>query len=184
MTPPKRVRFIALLSGVVGVIVVALIVLLATRDSNQATTFQSPLLGRPAPVMAGVTLQGPVINLANAKGHVVVVNFFASWCPPCQQESPQLSAFAYDQTKITNGAQMLGVVYNDSNTAMKAFIQQQGIGYPVLTDPQGNTANRWGVSSPPTTYIVAASGRVVAAYVGPLTAKQLDAAVKPYVGVH
>jgi cytochrome c biogenesis protein CcmG/thiol:disulfide interchange protein DsbE len=169
-----KFRAVALAAGFLGLLCIGLIVLLATRSSSQATSFESPLLGRPAPLTAGQSLQGQDIDLAQAKGRVAVINFFASWCPPCQSESAQLSAFAYDQSKRAEGAVMFGVVFNDSNAAARAFVVSHGVDYPVLIDPRGAIANRWGVSSPPTSFLVAADGTVVKAYVGPLSAAQLD----------
>ena len=163
-----------MVSAALGVVVIALIVLLATRTPSQATEFTSPLLGRTAPVTVGTTLQGPTIDLAKAKGRVLVLNFFASWCPPCQTEASQLAAFAYDQSKKANGAQMVGVVFNDADAAARSFVVSYGVNYPVLVDPKGEIANSWGVASPPTTFLVEPDGRVAKAYVGPLTARQLD----------
>lgn len=180
MTKARRIGLRLALLGLVGAVLVVLIVVLATRPSSQSTSFQSPLLGRNAPPTAGVTLQGPTFSIASAKGRPVVLNFFASWCPPCQEEAPQLSAFTYDQSKLSDGAKMVGIVFNDSTSAMESFIKAQGVNYPVLTDPRGLLGNEWGVSSPPTTFIISPSGRVVKALVGPTTASQLDKAVAQF----
>ena len=177
MTKGRRIGFRLGILGLVSAVLIVLIAFLATRPSSQSTSFQSPLLGRIAPPTAGVTLQGPTFSLASAEGRPVVINFFASWCPPCQEEAPQLSAFTYDQSKLTDGAQMVGIVFNDSISAMESFVKVQGVNYPVLTDPQGLLGSEWGVSSPPTTFIISPSGRVVKALVGPTTASQLNKAV-------
>jgi len=175
----KRRRTIAIVAGVVAAVLIALVVLLATRGTSQATVINSPLLGKPAPTTAGVTLKGSEIDLASYRGRPVVLNFFASWCGPCQTEAPQLNAFAYDQSLKAQGAQMIGVVFNDADSAAKSFAESQGVTYPLLTDPGGAIANRWGVASPPTTFIVSGDGKVVEELVGPVTAKQLDRIVAP-----
>jgi cytochrome c biogenesis protein CcmG, thiol:disulfide interchange protein DsbE len=179
---PARLRHVVAWVAVgLAVVLVALIVLLASRTGSQATPYASPLLGRPAPSTAGATLSGGRFDLAEHRGQVVVLNFFASWCPPCNQEQPQLNAFAYDQSQAAHGASIVGVVFNDADAAAASFAAAKGVTYPVLKDPAGATANTWGVASPPTTFVVDARGRVVKALVGPLSASQLDALVAPYV---
>jgi len=180
VSPARRVRIVAIVSASVAVVLVALIVLLATRSPSTAVAFESPLLSHPAPATKSLTLDGKPLDLSSYKGRAVVLNFFASWCQPCQTEAPQLSAFTYDQAKLANGAAMVGVVFNDSNAAAAKFAASNGVNYPILVDPGGRVANGWGVASPPTTFIISPSGEVVAALVGASTAIELDRAVAPY----
>ena len=75
----------------------------------------SPLLGHPAPALSGTDLNGGALfSLTLLRGHYVVVNFFASWCVPCEQEAPDLARFHYDQLHSPDGADMVSVVYNDT----------------------------------------------------------------------
>ena len=164
----------------VGVVLVALIVLLATRNPSQATTFESPLLSKSAPVTKGTTLTGSTFDLSAEKGHVVVLNYFASWCPPCKTEQPQLNAFAYDQRQLATPAVLVGVIFNDENSAVAKYAAQTGVNYPIVKDPGGSLASSWGVASPPTTFIIDPQGVVVEALVGPLTADELDKKVAKY----
>lgn len=177
--PPRRrpahwVRWITL-AAVIVLVVVAVVA--ATRPSVQATPFQSPLLGQRAPAVVGRDLKGRPVDLAQYRGRWVVLNFFASWCPPCGQEEPNLVAFAFQQQHQAPGAVLLGVVFHDADAAARQFMTVDGAQWPALPDPGGVIANAYGVGSPPTTFLIDPRGIVAGALEGPLTARQLDDAL-------
>ncbi len=172
--PPRRhlTRWVA---GGVLVVLVAVSVVAATRPSSQATQVQSPLVGHRAPLLSGTTLAGRAFSLAGERGHYVYVNFFASWCPPCQEEEAALVDFAFRQSREgADGARMVSVVFNDTVSDARRFVTDWGIRWPVVPDSQGAIANRYGVGSPPMTFLVDPSGVVVGTWVGPVTVAQLD----------
>ena len=160
--------------GVLAV-VVALSVFLATRSPVDATVAPSPLLGRMAPAIDVAQLGGGHFNLAHERGKVVVVNFWASWCAPCVQEAPELSTYAWQHRN--QGVVVVGVVFNDTLNAATAFARHYGSLYPSVVDTGGTIANAYGVTSPPTTYIIDRHGRVAATLLGATTARQLAAVV-------
>jgi cytochrome c biogenesis protein CcmG, thiol:disulfide interchange protein DsbE len=171
---PRRhvTRWVA---GGVAVVLVAVAIVAATRPSQQATQVESPLVGHQAPALSGTRLSGGRFSLASERGHYVYVNFFASWCSPCQQEEPALQDFAFRQSRDgSQGARMVSVVFNDTVGDARRFVSDWGIGWPVVPDSGGTIANRYGVGSPPMTFLVDPSGVVVGSWVGPVTVAQLD----------
>ncbi len=157
-------------------LVVGLSVLLATRHPvNDATSAPSPLLGRAAPALVGPELGGGRFDLAHLRGQVVVVSFWASWCGPCVREAPALSTFAWAMRH--RGVRVVGVVFDDTVGAARAFSRHYGSLYPSVIDPGGQIASRYGVTSPPTTYVIGPRGTVAAELLGPVSAAQLRAAV-------
>lgn len=169
-------RHLVLIVAVVALAaVVGLSILLVTRQPVSATSVPSALLGRAAPDISGRQLTGGSFSLRAERGKIVVVNFFASWCGPCQVEEPNLITFAWQQR--LKGVAVLGVVFNDTIDAAKAFDAKYGTRYAAVADPNGSMAFHYGVTSPPSTFIIDARGRVVAEYLGPLTTAQLDSAV-------
>jgi cytochrome c biogenesis protein CcmG/thiol:disulfide interchange protein DsbE len=176
--PPARRRHTA--RWVAAVVLLALVVVAivaATRPSYQATQAASPLVGQPAPALSGGTLlNGKAVSLADERGRYVFVNFFASWCTPCQAEEPHLITFANQQrTRGAAGAAMISVVFNDSVASATKFVEQWGPQWPSVPDRGGSIANAYGVDSPPTTFLVGPNGRVVGdPLIGPATVSQLD----------
>jgi cytochrome c biogenesis protein CcmG/thiol:disulfide interchange protein DsbE len=150
-----------------------LVAVLATRPPAAATEVDTPLLGRPAPALAGTTLDGSFFDLAALRGRWVVINFFASWCPPCQQEEPALVAFAR-QHRGPQSPALVGVAYDDTVSAAQRFMAGAGAGWPALADPGGTMAVDYGVRAPPETFIVSPAGLVVVHLDGPVSTSQLD----------
>jgi cytochrome c biogenesis protein CcmG/thiol:disulfide interchange protein DsbE len=175
MTERRRRHLIRWVAGAVLAVVVVVGIVLATRTPQGATAVQSPLLGHRAPAFSGSDLStGAPVSLATLRGHYVVINFFASWCVPCQQEAPDLSRFSYQQTHATNGADMVSVVFHDTTGTARSFLRQNGDLWPAVSDPGGTIAQEYGVTAPPTTFVVNPSGRVTAVLDGPATQKDLN----------
>ncbi len=171
----RRVAFWIATAVIVGFVVLA--VVLATRPPVQAFQADSPLLGRLAPQFSGTTFNGGTVKLSQFKGRYVFVNFFASWCPACQSEEPNLVAFNFQQQETPNGAALVSVDFRDYLASARQFVATYGARWPAISDPGGKIANAYGVGSPPTTFLINPKGVVVTVLVGPLDVKQLDASL-------
>jgi cytochrome c biogenesis protein CcmG/thiol:disulfide interchange protein DsbE len=160
-------------AGIALVACAALIALLATSPAQTVTEVDTPLVGQTAPALAGPTLSGGSFNLEAWRGRWVVVNFFASWCAPCQQEQPELVAFAYAHRSPADAA-LVGVVFDDSASTARDFMRSTGGTWPAVVDAGGQIALNYGVRGPPETFIVSPAGIVVAHFDGPMTNASLD----------
>jgi thiol-disulfide isomerase/thioredoxin len=115
---------------------------------------------KPAPQVQGSTVDGGTFDLASVRGHVVVVNFWASWCAPCRLEAADLEA-VHLSTK-DSGVDFVGVDIRDVRDEAKAFVAGR-VTYPSLFDPAGRVALRFADVPPmtlPATLIVDKAGRV------------------------
>ncbi len=126
---------------------------------------RSVFIDRPAPVVPGTGLDGvPLLTDADLRsGEVTVVNFWATWCPPCRAEHPVLMRMASD------GVRVAGINIMDDDAKALAYLADEGNPFlAVATDPKGRNRVEWGVTAPPETFIIRGDGTVAFKFVGPL----------------
>jgi len=119
----------------------------------------------PAPELKAQDLAGATKTLADYRGKVVLLNFWASWCPPCLREMPSM-----ERLRIRMAGRPLAIVALDSaETAdeVNGFLSKMKLGFPILLDPDGSNTKRWKVFALPTTFLLDASGRVRYVLTGP-----------------
>ena len=141
--------------------------------SAASRTAHSPLLGKPAPEVAGRTIDGEQVSLADYRGRWVLVNFFATWSVPCRTEHPELIAF-HQRHRFLGDAEVVGVVYSDSTEEVLDFRRREGGEWPIREDPKGRIAVDMGVSGVPDSFLVSPDGMVVSRLVGGVRAAALD----------
>ncbi len=126
------------------------------------------------PPVLGATLDGSSLDVASLRGKVVVLNNWASWCGPCQDELPVLSALA---STAGRGAAFVGLDVKDTDEAARAMVSKVGVPYPSIVDRDGRTlATLPGVppAALPSTLVIDRQGRVAARVVGAVQAGQLE----------
>lgn len=171
-TGPVRTK--GLLQGVAAVVLVALVLLLAVgvRGSLGGSSFVSEIRDGTRPAAPDFALPaldgGETLTLASLRGTPVVVNFWASWCPPCQDEAPLLQQIAEEEA--AGGVAFVGVSYNDTSDDARAFARRYGLGYHLVRDGDDRVSRAWGVSGPPETFVLDAQGRAVAHFYGAIDA--------------
>ena len=122
------------------------------------------------------SLTGEKITLSDFTGHVVVLNFWATWCPPCRAEIPDFQA-AWDKYK-DNGVVFLGVSIDQNKSDVESYIKDSGVTYTILLDLTNQVAGLYGISAIPTTFILDVDGSVLFSQVGSMTIDQLSAQIE------
>lgn len=137
---------------------------------------RSVLIGREAPVLPATGLpEVPVLTDADLRtGEVTVLNFWATWCPPCRAEHPVLLEMA------GRGIRVAGVNMMDDDAKATAYLAEEGNPFlGVATDPNGRNRVEWGVTAPPETFIIDGEGKVLFRFVGPLVGTDYEARFVP-----
>lgn len=116
---------------------------------------QRDMPGGAAPALQGTTLAGQPYRLPAHPAQPMLVHFWASWCPVCRAEQASIDAIAHDDASVITVAMQSG-----SPDEVARHMQQQGIDFPVLNDPDGSIAQAWGVHAVPASFIIGTDGRI------------------------
>ena len=114
-------------------------------------------------------LDGGTATVEGFLDRPVVLNFFASWCPPCITEMPALEAISQQRPDVG----FVGLAYNDTPTRAREIVADTGVTYPTGVDPDSAIGNAYGIQNMPTTLFIAADGEVAYQHTGGLTADQI-----------
>jgi cytochrome c biogenesis protein CcmG/thiol:disulfide interchange protein DsbE len=163
-----RLSIVGWASG--GVLAAVLLAALSWGLSHPADQAPRSLVGRPAPELSVSTLDGATVRISDLKGRPLVLNFWASWCPPCREEDPALKAAAQ---RLAGQVQFVGVDIQDQSAAARAYAADQRQPYPVGPPASGSYVD-YGVTAPPETFFIDGKGIVVAKFIGPLDPATLD----------
>ncbi|MFP2929264.1 TlpA family protein disulfide reductase [Pyxidicoccus sp. 3LG] len=132
--------------------------------------------GQPAPAFSLRALDtGEKVSLDDLKGRPVVINFWASWCGPCQMEHPVLE---WGSRQFGSQAVFLGVVFEDTEDNARRFLQRHGASFPQLMDPRSRMAVDYGVAGVPETYFIDPQGRIAGKHVGPIDPQTLTTRIR------
>ncbi|MFZ3587795.1 TlpA family protein disulfide reductase [Bacillus sp. DJP31] len=187
----KRIIAISILLGLIGYTIYTQVWVKTTQEtanvvqSSQTTNpfnpneklgtaiQKGPLLNKQAPDFTLETLDGKDVTLSELKGKKVFINFWASWCPPCLKEMPEIQAFSDQNPDII----VLAVDFRNtekSDEAVQEYITENKYTFPVLLDRTGSVGNAYKVLTLPTSYFVNTKGVIQYKYIGPLTIENLE----------
>ena len=174
----QRYTFIGIALFIVGIM---LVLWVALQPSGGATAVSAPSQsleqGKSAPAFTAAALSGGQTALADYDGDVIVVNFWATWCPPCKAEMPGINNF-YERYQA-DGLVVLAVNAKENESLVRPFIESSGFTFPVLLDPVGEIVNQYQVRSFPTTVIIDRDGIVRHIQVGMISEAELEAIIAP-----
>lgn len=173
-----------------GMLAVALLavaaLVLAGRLVGQPSTTAAVVVegvaavGRPAPRVELPGMRGGQLRLADLRGRPVVLNFWASWCPPCLAEMPE---FERVHRRLGDRVAFLGVNQRDQPGAAERLARSTGVTYPLAVDPAGRAFDAFGGLGMPTTVLIRADGTVADIFAGQLDETLLRERIRSALGV-
>lgn len=183
--PSRPVKRPGLTTTVVLVLVALLagLIVYGVANSGQDTSIDSAVKRGERPTAPGANVSLPTLDgrsrksLAELRGKVVVLNFWASWCDPCREEAPILQR-AHERLQKDGDGTVLGVTYKDFADESRAFERKLGITYPSLRDDKLELAPEFGTVRLPETFVLDARGRIAAVSRGQIEEEFLTGAIE------
>lgn len=146
-------------------------------DRQETVPGSAPSAGEIAPAFSLKDISGNVVNASNFQGRPTVINFFATWCPPCREEIPGF-VDVYNKYK-DEGFELVGISLDtDTRGNLPVFVMNNRIGYRILMGDLATARAYGGVSSLPTTFFIGKDGRIKNVHVGYLDQETFDREVK------
>lgn len=180
-TNRRSTAFITLIAAGIFLLGAALIPLLANAQQkaldNSAPIFPPTTIEYPVPQLALTDLQGNSVSIDDYRGQVILVNNWATWCPPCKTEMPELQA--YYSTHAAQGFAVIAIESGEPADQVISFVHEYGISFPVWLDLQGAALeifNNWNL---PSSYVIDRDGIVRLSWTGPINQPTLEQYVTP-----
>jgi len=172
-------QFIPLVIIGVGLIVLGLVVIkvLTSGGLSSEYTVVPSAVNFPAPDLTLNDLAGRKVTLSDYRQQIVLINNWATWCPPCKAEMPVL--IKYFKAHSNQGFMLLGIEAGDPEEDVESFIEEFGIDFPVLLDPNNKSLIAFHNDSLPSSYVVDHNGSVILAWTGPINQAMLEKYLTP-----
>ena len=145
-------------------------------EAASATTAQ-PRVNFRAPALTLAALDGKKISLDDLRGQVVLVNFWATWCPPCRAEMPEIQN-AYEKYRA-QGFTVLGVDVAEDEATVASFVQEFKLTFPILLDRDTSVTKRYQVNGLPTTFFIGRDGVIRAVNLGAMNRAYIESQLAP-----
>ncbi len=169
--PRRPVRFAAIFSA-----------LLAVLPGLAVARAQHTLVNRPAPQFARTDLQGARVDLAQDRGNVILLNFWATWCAPCRLEMPRF--VQWQRQYGPRGLRIIGVSMDDSEAPVRPFVAKMRLDYPIVMGTAGLGNRYGGVDGVPVTFLIDRHGIVRARFDGGSDLSEIQAEMLKLLAAH
>ncbi len=176
----RVIAFLVIGFGLITVGVAAMTLITLRQDqANREIAVEPAKANYPAPALALNDLEGNPRSLEDYRGQVVLVNLWATWCPPCREEMPTLEAF-YKKYQ-SQGFVIVGVNDGETPEQVTPFITELELSFPIWLDPNYLTEETFKTINLPSSYVIDRRGQVRLQWVGKITRKMLDKYVVPII---
>jgi thiol-disulfide isomerase/thioredoxin len=172
----RQAKTLGLIFAVGGTLILAAVLLTVFyQPPTQNVTFAR--IGRPLSPFALNDLNGRTVRLSDYQGRLVLINVWATWCPPCQAEMPLLNT--YYQAHRQRGFEILAIDAGDTQAETASFASQYGLAFPVLLDLDTHLVDSLGIDSYPTSILVGKDGMIKKIHIGMFTQSSIDTEITP-----
>ncbi len=177
MTDRQKIWLALILMGLGVLMAAGLAMISPSRPNDRAVTSLRP--GSQVSDFSLTDLQGQAVRLSDFHGRVVLINAWATWCPPCKEEMPVLNAYYLKHRDA--GFSILAIDAADPRDAVEAFIKNTPVDFPVLLDTHLQVMNTFGIHSYPTSVLVGRDGQVKVIRAGAYLPGVLESEVTPFL---
>jgi cytochrome c biogenesis protein CcmG/thiol:disulfide interchange protein DsbE len=172
-------RILPLVLMGVGLIILGLVAtkILTSGDFSPDYSVTPSVVNFPAPELTLNDLSGKEVSLSDYRQQIVLINNWATWCPPCKTEMPTL--LKYFKAHSDQGFMLIGIEAGDPKEDVVSFVKEYGLTFPILLDPNNRSLSAFHNDSLPSSYVIDQNGNVVLAWTGPINEAMLEKYLTP-----
>lgn len=178
----RTLAFIVMGIGLIAIGVAAMALITMRQSQIERTAPSSVVPAKadyPAPALTLNDLDGNPHSLSDYLGQVVLVNLWATWCPPCVEELPTLNSFYDDYAE--DGFVIIGIDDGEELSVVKAYVARVGLDFPIWTDPDYLSESTFGTVNLPSSYVIDRRGQIRLQWVGAISRAMLEKYVIPII---